>query len=120
MMNRMLEFLTKRPRVFWRDTRHKDAPLVLQKFGSNFEDLFRRLARSENDFRKAFAQRPMHVHLGESEVSQRRRLKRLQHFVAADFPGPKFVQQPDGFRCGHVRKVPEQGQISISNSLSQH
>ena len=92
MMNRMLEFLTKRPRVFCRDTRHKDAPLVLQKFGSNFEDLFRRLACSENDFRKAFAQCSMQINLCEPKVGHGRSLERSDGLVSANAAGTKFLE----------------------------
>jgi len=92
MMNRILEFVSQCPRVFWSDTCHQDTPLVLQKLGSNLENLFRRFARSKNDFGKAFAQRSMQINLCESKVSHGRSLERSDDLVAANAAGTKFLE----------------------------
>jgi hypothetical protein len=55
-------------------------------FGGNLHDLGRRLAGAEDDFGKTFPQGAMRVHLGKTEVSHGRGLKRAQHRVAIPCP----------------------------------
>ena len=115
MMNGPLEFSAQGARVLAIDARDQEALFALKNSRCNADDLFRRLARTKDDFWKTFAQRPVHIHLRESEVRQRRGLKRAQNAVAADFSGSKFFQQIGGFRRGHERRVPELSSIRISN-----
>ena len=92
---------------------------VVQQNGSVFrgdpDDLLRRFTGAEDDLGKAFSQRAVGVHLREAEVGDRRGLKSPQQFVPADFAGPKFFQQLDGFRRSHRPRMPRVSSIDISN-----
>ena len=77
------EFFAQRAGVFGVDAGDEHPLFALQKFGGDFDDLLRRLARAENDFGKTLAQRAVRVHLRKAEVGHRRGLEGAQDLVAA-------------------------------------
>ena len=55
-MDGVLEFFPQGAGMFGVDTGDEHRLAVFEKFGGDFDDLFRRLARAKNDFGKIFAQ----------------------------------------------------------------
>ena len=92
MMDGALEFFAQRAGVFGVMRVTSTRLIVCQKFGGDFDDLLRRLARAKNHFGKTLAQGAMRVHLRKAEVGHRRGLKGLQDFLARNFSGAKLVQ----------------------------
>ena len=78
---------------------------MFQKFCRDFYHLLRRFARAENNFRKAFAQRAVHIHLRKTDVGHRRGLERLQDPVAAHAAGAEFFQQLNRFGNRHNQMI---------------
>lgn len=107
VMDRVLEFFPQRAGVFGRDARDEDPLLVRHQGRCDFHDLNGRLARAKDDFGKAFAQRPVRVHLGEAEIRDRRGLKRMQHLIAAHAAGAKLFEELDGFSRRHWPTMPQ-------------
>ena len=74
-MDGALEFFLQRAGVLGGDAGDEHRLAVLQKFGGDFDDLFRRLARAKDHFGEILAQRAVRVHLREAEVGHGRGLK---------------------------------------------
>ncbi len=75
VMDGAFEFFLQRAGVFGGDAGDEHWLSMLQQFGGDLDDLFRRLARAENHFGKIFAERAVRVHLRETEVGHGRGLK---------------------------------------------
>ena len=108
VMDGALEFFAQGAGMAVGDARDEHALFGRQNFGGDFDHLFRRFARAENDFGKTFAQRAVRVHLRETEVGHRRGLKCAQDFVARTsfrrgiFPAVEWLQSVvthDDLRC---------------------
>src|SRR5438093_680902 len=106
-MDSALEPPSQRAGVLAVDAGDQDALFALKNGRRDPDNLRRRFAGAENDFRETFPQRAVGIHLGESEVRQWRGLKSAQHPVACDLSGAQFVQQLDGFRRGHRLRMPK-------------
>jgi len=97
-------------RVFAMDARDQDALFALKNFCSN-ATTWPGVLPERRSPRKAFAQRPVHVHLSESESASGaawNSCTTLSRLISR----PKFFQQPDGFRRGPGRRVPEPGPLA--------
>ena len=104
-MDGVPEFFAQRAGMSAIDARYKHAPLMFQEFRDDFYDLFRRFARAENNFGKSFTQRPVGIHLCESEVGDRRRLECPQNPVAAHAARAEFFQQLNRFGNRHNQMI---------------
>jgi hypothetical protein len=107
MMDSLFECFAQEASVFGLNTGNEDTVVVFEQTAGDFDDLLRRFARAENDFRKAFAQRAMRVHLSEPEVCDRSGLEILQNLLAADAASAELFQQSDGFRRCHGLRMQE-------------
>ena len=64
-----------------------------------------RLSSAKDDFWKTFPKGTVGIDLGESQVGERRHLKRAQHLFPAHAPSAKIVQQFSRFRGRHAGKM---------------
>ena len=106
MVNRALEFFLQGPGVFGGDAGDEDPLLVRHEGCGDFHDLLGRFARAKNHFGETFPQRPVGVHLGETEVRHRGGLKRVQHLIATHAAGAKLFKELNGYSRRHARKLP--------------
>ena len=106
MMNRRLEFFAERAGMVIGDPGDQHRLFLLQKFGRDFDHLFRRLAGAKNDFGEIFAERAVHVHLGEPQIGHRCGLEGVQDFLLRNFPRAKLFQQLRGFGHCHGGTMP--------------
>ena len=68
--------------------------------------LRRRLAPAIDDLGESLAQRPMRVHLRETQFRHRRRLEGAHHLRQTDFAAAEFFQELDGIvRCHNAAKI---------------
>ena len=100
-MNRAFAGLFEKAGVGEGNSGYQNTLLVLKQLRRDVDDLRGGLAGAENDFRKALAQGPVRIDLGEAEIGYRRGLELSQHIVPADTTGAEFLQQFDSFRRGH-------------------
>jgi len=105
MENGFFEFFLQRAGVVGGDAGDEHLLAVVQKFGGDFNDLLRRLARAKYDFGEIFPQRAVRVHLREAEIGGRRGLEGAQDFFAWDFSGAEKFEQLGGLGCCHGRKL---------------
>ena len=108
MVDGGLEFFPQGVGMFGSDAGDEHRLAMIQKFGRDFDDLFRRLAGAKNHFGKIFPQRAVRVHLRETEVGHRRGLEGAENLCARDFPGAKLVQQAGGFGSCHRVTMPHE------------
>jgi len=108
MMDGELEFFLQRAGVLGGDAGDEHRLAVLQKFRRDFDNLLRRLARTEDHFGEILAERAVRVHLREAEVGHRRGLKRVQHLLHRNFSGAKLLQQLRGFGRCHRGTMPHE------------
>ena len=80
------------PRVFRLDAGHQDALFVFPQLRCNFDHLRRCLAGAKNDFGKTLPQRPVRVHLRETQIGQRRNLESPHDLGATHSARAEFLQ----------------------------
>ena len=84
--------------------------VVFENRASNLHNLNRRFAFAVDDFRKAFAQRPVPVHTREVEVVRVERLELARGDSGFDLAGLDGSQQFDESGFVHAGTVPEPGE----------
>ena len=118
-MNGAFELFAQRAGLTGVEARHKHPLFAFQKFCRDFDHLFRRFARPENDFRKTFAQRAVRIYLRKANVGQRGGLESPQDLVAAHTTGAEFFQQLNGLgRCHGKFMIYDWRKIKRSNHKS--
>jgi hypothetical protein len=105
VVDSLSKFLLQETRVLNGNACHKNAFFALDQFRSYFQDLFGRLARSEDYFGKTFAKGAMGVDFRESKVDDRCSLEGLEDFVTAHAASAKFFKQFDCFSRRHAGKM---------------
>ena len=105
-MFRIFELSPNRFDMLGRNPRDEHALLPSDQLRGNRDDLFRRFARTEDNFGKAFAQGTMRVHLSKAEVRNRSSLKCTEHLFATHIARAELLQKSNGFGCRHARTMP--------------
>jgi len=119
MVTRAAEFSAQNTGVFGRDSSDQNALLVGEQLRGDADDLDGRLARAKNHLRKAFAQRPVRIHLRKTKVGNGRGLKGAQHLIAARAAGAKSLEQLNRFGFCHISKMPEARGAVTQNCLGR-
>ena len=106
--------------MFRPDAGHQHSLLALSEQRRNLHDLARSFSLAIDHFGKTLAQRPMQVNLGKAQVCHWLALERPQNAFATDIPSAKLFQQRDGFRCGHLFRMPRSKSLrqSLAGAVS--
>ena len=99
-----LELALEQPRGFGREPRDEDVLLALNELARDGDNLLRRLACAEDDFRKALAQRAVRIHLREAEVRDGRGLEGAENFVPAGTASAEGIKKGGGLFGSHGRE----------------
>ena len=106
MINGFLELPSNRARLVFSDPRDEQALFSFENLAGDLGNLVGSLAFAINNLGEILAQRAMQVHLGKSQISQRRGLESTQNLAGSDAPRAKLLQQSDGFGRCHNQRLP--------------